>query len=269
MNLRPLLLLAFLPWVGLRADPSELALKSGEALTYRVGWSVLGGAGEIKISAQSELLAGLPQLRLTTTTATHGLARALYPFKAEAESIFDQRDGRLLAAKEWSTAGSRGTRASIVFNYAQGTASYVDYLHTERNQPALTIPPGRPADLITSLVLTRGYGMKPGDQRPIVVLFDDEFYALTLFADHYEKIHTPLGDFDTLVLIPRMEKDPKGIFKRGGEVRVWISQDERHLPVKLEVKLKFGTATAQLTAYTPPSTEVAQNATVAPNSTAR
>jgi len=268
MTLRPFLLLAFLPWVGLHADPAELALKSGEALTYGVGWGVFGGAGEIKISAQSEILEGLPQLRLTTTTATHGLVRALYPFKAEAESIFDGRDGRLLAAKESSSAGSRGTRASIVFNYAQGTASYIDYLHAERNQPALVIPPGRPADLITSLVLARGYAMKPGDQRSILVLFDNEFYPLTLFADHYEKIHTALGDLDTLVLIPRMEKDPKGLFKRGGEVRVWISQDERHLPVKLEVKLKFGTATAQLTAYTPPSTEVAQNSVVAAKSAA-
>jgi|SRR5579859_3987806 len=259
MNVRPLLLLAFLPLAGLHADVTALALKPGESLTYRVGWGVFGGAGEVKISARSETLEGLPQLRLTTTTATHGFVRALYPFKAQAESIFDQRDGRLLAAKASSTAGSRGTRASIVFNYAQGTASYVDYLHAERNKPALPIPPGSPADLITSLVHARSYAMKPGDRRPMLVLFDDQFYELTIFADHYEKISTPLGEFETLVLVPRMEKDPKGIFKRGGEVRVWVSQDERHLPVKMEVKLKFGTATAQLTAYTPPATEVAQN----------
>lgn len=265
MNVRPLLLLAFLPLAVARAGVPALALRPGEAFTYRVGWGIFGHAGEIKIAARSETLEGLPQLRLTTTTATHGFIRALYPFNAAAESIFDARDGRLLAAEASSTAGSRGTRASIVFNYAQGTASYVDYLHAERDQPALPIPPGgRPADLITSLVQARAYAMKPGDKHPMLVLFDDQFYALTIFADHYEKVRTPLGEFATLVLVPRMEKDPKGVFKRGGEIRVWITQDERHLPVKMEVKLKFGTATAQLTDYTPPSPEIAQNSTPRP-----
>ncbi|HTQ30983.1 MAG TPA: DUF3108 domain-containing protein [Opitutaceae bacterium] len=267
MNVRPLLLLALLSVAGLRAAATELALRPGETFVYRVGWGIFSGAGEVRISAQNETLEGLPQLRLTTTTATHGFIRMLYPFKAEAESVFDARDGRLLAAKASSTAGSRGTRASIVFNYAQGTASYVDYIHAERDKPALPIPPGgRPADLITSLVQARTYAMKPGDKRPMLVLFDDEFYSVTIFADRYEKILTPLGGFDTLVLVPRMEKDPKGIFKRGGEIRVWITQDERHLPVKMEVKLKFGTATAQLTDYTPPSAAVAQNLPSQPHS---
>jgi hypothetical protein len=54
-----------------------------------------------------------------------------------------------------------------------------------------------------------------------------------------------------------MEKEPKGMFKRGGTVRVWISQDEKHLPVKLEVSMKYGTGTAWLTHYHPPTSPVA------------
>ncbi len=264
MNIRPLLLLVLFPLAAACTDSPSFALRPGEAFTYRVGWGIIGGAGEIKISAHNEMLAGLPLLRVTTTTATRGLIHLIYPFKATAESRFDDRNGRLLASEATSTAGPRGTRTNIVFNYAQGVASYVDYIHAERSKPALPIPPGNPADLITSLVQARTYAMKPGEKRPVLVLFDDEFYELTIFADHYENIRTPLGRFDTLVLIPRMEKDPKGMFKRGGEVRVWITQDERHLPVKFEVKLKFGTATAQLTGYTPPAAALAQDATARP-----
>ncbi|MGC4071752.1 MAG: DUF3108 domain-containing protein [Nibricoccus sp.] len=57
--------------------------------------------------------------------------------------------------------------------------------------------------------------------------------------------------------MPIMEKEPKGMFKRGGTVRVWISQDDKHLPVKLEVSLKYGTGTAWLTDYKPPATQTA------------
>jgi hypothetical protein len=253
MNIRPFLpFMLFISLAAVCAGSPPLALSPGEAFTYRVGWGIFGGAGEIKISARNETLAGLPQLRFITTTATRGFIRVIYPFNAAAESIFDPHNGRLLATHATSTAGHQLTEASMIFDYAKATASYIDRLHPERNKPALVIPSGSPTDLITGLIQARTYALKPGDKCPALVLFDDEFYELTIVADHYEKIHTPLGDFKTLVLIPRMEKDPKGMFKRGSEVRVWISQDSRHLPVQLEVKFKFGTAIAHLTAYTPP-----------------
>ena len=51
-----------------------------------------------------------------------------------------------------------------------------------------------------------------------------------------------------------MEKGPpKGMFKRGSTVRVWISQDEQHLPVRFKVDFKFGAGTATLTEYVPPA----------------
>ncbi len=59
-----------------------------------------------------------------------------------------------------------------------------------------------------------------------------------------------------------MEKDPKGMFMRGGRSpgveSTWV---QRHLPVQFEVKLKFSTAIADLTAYAAPptATVLAQN----------
>jgi len=81
------------------------------------------------------------------------------------------------------------------------------------------------------------------------VLFDDEFYELVITAEAEETIKTRWGEKRTMVLVPRMETEPKGMFKRGGEVRVWVSQEEDHLPVRFEVKLKVGTGMAVLTDY--------------------
>jgi len=256
MKIRLVLSLMLFPLAAVCASPPPLALSPGEAFTYRVGWGIFGGAGEIKISAHKDTSAGSSRFRLVTTTATRGLIHLLYPFTAVAESIFDPHNGRLLSTHAISAAGRQHTEASMVFDYVHATASYVDRLHPERNRSALVIPSGHPADLITSLIQARTYALKPGDTCQALALFDDEFYALTIVADHYEKIHTSLGDFETLVLIPRMEKDPKGMFKHGAEVRVWITQDSRHLPVQLEVKFKFGTAIAHLTDYTPPAATV-------------
>ena len=76
--------------------------------------------------------------------------------------------------------------------------------------------PGEPLDLIMSLINTRTWDLKPGDQRDALVLFEEEAYELTIHAIRYEDVDTPLGTFHTLLLEPRMDKTaPKGMFKKG------------------------------------------------------
>jgi hypothetical protein len=233
------------------ADP---ALHDGEKLTYKVGWGIFPHAGEIKISAQNEPITDAPtKLRVTTTTATTGLAHSLYTFEARAEAVIDPKTGRLLTNMETSKAPNRETKNSVIFDYIKSTASYVNAINTAKDA-TLNVPPGDPLDLIMSLVQTRTWDLKPGEKRDALVLFDDDFYELTIYADRYEEVRTPLGKFQTLVLVPRMEKTPpKGMFKKGSAVSVWISQDERRLPVKFQVDFKFGAGVATLTKYQPPT----------------
>ena len=62
-----------------------------------------------------------------------------------------------------------------------------------------------------------------------------------------------MGKFRTVVLEPRMDKTPpKGMFRRGSSVRIWIAQDAHRLPVKFEVEFKIGTGSATLEAYERP-----------------
>jgi hypothetical protein len=111
------------------------------------------------------------------------------------------------------------------------------------------------------LLQTRSWNLKPGEKRDVLVLFDDDFYELTIHMARYEDVQTPVGKFRTIVLEPRMDKTPpKGMFRRGSSVRVWIAQDQHRLPVKFEVEFKIGTGTAVLEAYeAPPKAAHAQN----------
>lgn len=253
-RLRPILLHIglFLSVPLLRAQP---ALNPGEALTYRVGWGIFVGAGEIKIFAQpSAPGAAAGHLLNITTTSTRGLARALYLFDARAEALVDAHTGRLLSQVATSTSKQKNTRQVTTFDYARRLAFYRDEINPAKNLD-FPLPPGEPLDLIQSLITTRTWEMKPGDQRDALVLFEEEVYELTIHAIRYEQVTTRLGTFNTLVLEPRMEKTPpKGMFKRGSAVRVWIAQDDpRRLPVKFEVEFKFGSGVATLVAYEPPS----------------
>jgi hypothetical protein len=238
---------------SLHAAPT-LALGDNESLLYHVSWVVLPGAGEITVSAHSAHDAlGAPQMRIVTTTATRGLARLLLTFDARAESLFDMNSGRLLWLGESSDLNMDKAAHTVVFDYSKRTANYTNGMASAPPRP-LRMPDGNPTDLITCLLVARTWNLRPGGQRDALVLFNDDFYELTIHARGYEQLTTPLGTFNTLVLEPRMEKTPPlGMFKRGSTVRVWIAQDDRHLPVRFQVHFKFGSGVATLVGYRPPA----------------
>lgn len=245
-----LLLIAGLATVA-RGAP-VLPLQHGEKLKFRVSWAIVPGAGEINISARHDSAAN--RLVVTSDTQTRGVARMLLPFQAEGNSIFDLSTGRLISLREKSNTKGKRAEHTVTFDYESRIATYVTAGSTEKPRP-LTIPAGDPTDLMMGLLQTRTWDLKPGQKRDALVLFDDDFYELTIHMARYEDVQTPIGKFRTIVLEPRMDKTPpKGMFKRGSSVRIWIAQDSHRLPVKFEVEFKIGTGTATLEAYEGPST---------------
>jgi hypothetical protein len=253
-----LLLLAALP--AATAAAAKLPLRDGEAFTFKVSWAILPGAGEIKVSAANDTAGPSPRLLISTTTHTRGIARVLLPFDAQADSFFDQGTGRLVALTESSEQRNKKNAHSVAFDYPAAQALYTRTDPAEPPRP-LVLPAGDPLDLITCLLQTRTWTLQPGEKQDALVLFNDDFYELTIHATGHEEVRTSLGTFQTLVLEPRMEKTPpKGMFKKGSTVRVWISRDDRRLPVKFEVEFKIGTGVATLARYDAPPAALAPDA---------
>jgi len=243
------------------STPDPVALRDGEFLHYRIAWGIFPKAGEVKISAEEiyaespadEGSETAPLLRITTTTRTSGTLKKLFHFRANSRADFDLHSGLLQRSEERSESKRKQTGHQLYFDYAAARADYRNEVQPEKTQ-ALALPTGQPMDLITSLVQTRAWDLRPGESREALVIFDDDFYELTIHATGYETLTTPLGKFRTLVLEPRMEHtEPKGMFKRGSTVKVWISQDAQRLPVRFQVEFKFGSGIATLIDYRAPN----------------
>ncbi|HUL52726.1 MAG TPA: DUF3108 domain-containing protein [Opitutaceae bacterium] len=226
------------------------AFADGESFTYRVGWGIFPRAGEITIAAHEEKDEhGAAVFHITTDTATRGFVRGFYSYNNRAEAMIDRQTGRLTFMREkGSDGGQHRTDTETTFDYVRNIAWHVDHFRPDRSQQ-VAIPAGDPIDLISALVQTREWNLKPGQKKDVLVNFSNEFYPLAIYADHYEEVRTPMGAYRALLLIPRMEQNPKGIFKRGGEIKVWISQGEQKLPVKMQLKLRFGSAVLWLSKY--------------------
>jgi Protein of unknown function (DUF3108) len=236
------------------AVPPGIGLSDGEAFVYSVRWGIIPSVGRIKITADSQGSGRDALLHVTTTTATWGLARGLFPFDARGESVYQAQSGLLLSISESSSYQNKQVKDSIAFNYGMMTAMFSDQIHPEKSHP-IKMPSGDPSDLILALIQTRYWNLQPGQQRDTLVIFKDQFYPLTIRAEpDFDYVLSSMGLFKAIVLVPRMEKTPPiGMFKNGSTVRVWIeTNDSRRLPVRFEVGFRIGTGTATMLSYTPP-----------------
>jgi hypothetical protein len=247
----PIFLLMAAGIAALARGAPVLPLQHGEKLTFRVSWAIVPGAGEINISATQDPATN--RMMVTSNTQTRGLAQRLLKFKAEGTSTFDLTTGKLISLHEKSDTKGKLAEHTVAFDYDSRIATYQPIGSPEKPR-ALPMPAGDPTDLMMGLLQTRTWDLKPGQKRDALVLFDDDFYELTIHMARYEDVQTRIGKFRTIVLEPRMDKTPpKGMFKRGSSVRIWIAQDNHRLPVKFEVEFKIGTGTATLESYQAPT----------------
>lgn len=65
-----------------------------------------------------------------------------------------------------------------------------------------------------------------------------------LIVTGQEIIRVPLGSFMCNVVKPFREK--KTLLKNQGDMKIWFSDDKRRLPVKIQIKLKYGSLTLLL-----------------------
>lgn len=65
-----------------------------------------------------------------------------------------------------------------------------------------------------------------------------------------EKVETPAGTFDCLVVEPTLRSG--AFFKNEGKLTIWLTDDDRRMPVLMRSKLPIGAISVELTEYQRP-----------------
>jgi Protein of unknown function (DUF3108) len=103
-------------------------------------------------------------------------------------------------------------------------------------------------DLFSALYWLRQHDLKLGASHEALVGDNDRIRELKAVVEKIETVSTPVQRFEAWRL--NITALLGGLFKQGGQLRLWLSADQRRLPVKFEINVSLGKVTGQLKSVT-------------------
>ncbi|MBR3655109.1 MAG: DUF3108 domain-containing protein [Elusimicrobia bacterium] len=103
-------------------------------------------------------------------------------------------------------------------------------------------------DVISSLYYMRTMDLEVGKEYVFEAHSGDDTWPLKTKVIGREKVKVEAGTFDCLILQPMIREDA-GIFKAKGKLKVWVTNDERKMPVQMRSKIPVGSICAELSTY--------------------
>ncbi|MSN24879.1 MAG: DUF3108 domain-containing protein [Geobacter sp.] len=99
-------------------------------------------------------------------------------------------------------------------------------------------------DTLSSFFYFRSVPLKVGASYFIDIFDCKKLWNTEVQVLRREEIETPLGRFKTVVIKPVLKFE--GIFARTGDMFIWLTDDERRIPVQMKSKVRIGSITATL-----------------------
>lgn len=221
---------------GIRSAP----FYPGESMEYAVGYGgVPAGSLEIGID-KLDTLEGRPAYHIVFRAESNRAISYLYDIASTEESWFDAREFYSLRYRRESTENDKTRTKEYVF----------DQRRQVRIEPDGDVSPASPraVDQVAMFYYVRLLPLEPGAKFVLRNQADPDDNPLTIEVLKKERIRVPSGSYDAFVLDLDVKTDG-GLFKKGGENRIWVTTDPRHVPVKISSKVGIGSFEAELVDY--------------------
>ncbi len=102
-------------------------------------------------------------------------------------------------------------------------------------------------DVLSGFFYLRTKPLNIKDSIAIDIFDSNKFATVNVQIIKEEKIELNNKEVDTIVIKPQL--DTEGLFKRKGDIIIWLSNDENKIPLKVETKVPVGRVVAELREY--------------------
>ena len=219
--------------------PDTLPFGEGEVMDFDILY------GFVKVGrARLETLAltdrdGTPTLEIKSRAKSARWVDTIYKVRDQVTSLLDLDRLHSLRFSKHLREGNYSFDLETEFLHDAGIARYDD--GTEKEFEAGS------QDILTALFYVRTFPLEVGMILHIPVHDGKKGYPLRVEVMGREVVETPLGEIPCLVLEPRLESE--GLFNSEGRMLVYLSDDEKRLPVMLKAKAPVGAFSSQLRSY--------------------
>lgn len=90
-------------------------------------------------------------------------------------------------------------------------------------------------------------GMKPGEYITLFNFYRDTSHELRVKFLGKQELEVEAGTFNTIVVEPLVQEG--GLFKAEGRIVIWLSDDERKIPIRVNTKVVIGSIDVELKEY--------------------
>lgn len=209
-----------------------------ERLSYTVEWRLIHAGNAVIESGPSSVAVKLDSAGLVST-----LYKIQDAYRVQFEAPFCATSS-LMDARE----GSRHRETAITFDRARNRASLIE---KDVNKNVIVSKtdvqiPNCVHDVTAALLRLRRTRVEIGQSVQLPVSDGRKYAAVKVEAQEREQVKTPAGTFNTV----RYEVNLLNgvVYSRAGRVFVWLTDDNRRVPVQFRLRMSFplGTVTLEL-----------------------
>jgi hypothetical protein len=209
----------------------------GETLTYDVSWSsyLTAGTAVTTVKERKPSFNSTAYYIVAEGRPTPLLAK-LYTLYYKLDTLLDSSTLLPQRGSVYSEEGKRHRLKVTRFDRAANKVFFEQQTATTIKAD-FAVPPAT-QDALSALYVMRALPLKAGDRMTMPVSDDGVVYKIQLDVGAPERVKTPAGEFSAWHLKPTVF-DAKNQ-QVGRNVAIWISNDARRIPVKLQAELPLG-----------------------------
>jgi hypothetical protein len=157
------------------------------------------------------------------------------------QSLFDIQTMQSLSYSLDQSHGKRKKQRHMIFDHEAGEVSF-----TENGKKETIAIPRQTQDALSSLYFLRTR-KEFTVGTPIVFDIHDggKNWSVEVHVLGRERLKTPVGEFDTIKV--RTYPKYEGVFMHKGEIFIWLTDDDRKVPVLMKSTITIGSIVSTLT----------------------
>ena len=225
------------------------ALPQAEELDFVLRWGVVT-AGRATLTVKGiETLGQRKAYHVSSFARSTGLVDTFYTVQDHSDSWLDTQSLTTLRYEKYVREG--GYRIQENSDFDQPCRRFIQNSYRFDKQRSETrqgrLPPFA-MDVFGSLYYLRTVPLELGQTYTFDVLSGDKLWPMVVQVKKRETVKVAAGKFDCWLLEPHLRAP--GIFvAKGKKVEVWLTADERRMPVRMRSEVAIGHVAAELTNY--------------------